>query len=113
MADCRIFFLQNHYFRGAKNLAVIDKPLRLHFKDKFHRTLLPELPLVAAAADTIEEQVYREDATGNAVVARARRWRTQVNGRKNNNKSQQPSRAEFTRRPRASKRSILEGYTQA
>jgi hypothetical protein len=36
---------------------------------------------------TIEEQVYREDATGNAVVARAQRWHPQVNGRRNNNKS--------------------------
>jgi hypothetical protein len=35
----------------------------------------------------IEEQKYREDATGNAVVARAQRWRPQVNGRKNVNKS--------------------------
>jgi hypothetical protein len=59
----------------------------------------------------IEEQVYREDAPGNAVVARAPRWRPQVNGRRNDNKSNLLGRAEFTRRPRASKRSILEGYT--
>jgi hypothetical protein len=60
----------------------------------------------------IEEQVYREDAPGNAVVARARRWRPQVNGRRNDNKSNLLGRAEFKRRPRASKRSILEGYTR-
>jgi hypothetical protein len=52
----------------------------------------------------------REDATGNAVVARAQRWRPQVNGRKNNNKSKLLGRAEFTRRPGAWKRSVLEGY---
>ena len=43
----------------------------------------------------------REVALGNAVVARARRWRPQVNGRKNNNKSKLLGRAEFTRRPGA------------
>jgi hypothetical protein len=42
---------------------------------------------------TIEEQVYREDAPGNAVVARARRWRPQVNGRRNDNKSNLLGRA--------------------
>jgi hypothetical protein len=31
----------------------------------------------------------REVAPGNAVVSRARWWRSQVNGRKNNNKSKQ------------------------
>jgi hypothetical protein len=41
----------------------------------------------------IEEQVYREDAPGNAVVARARRWRPQVNGRRNNNKGKLLGRA--------------------
>jgi hypothetical protein len=35
-----------------------------------------------------------------------------VNGRRNNNKGKLLGRAEFTRRPRASKRSILEGYTR-
>jgi hypothetical protein len=60
---------------------------------------------------TIEEQVYREDDPGNAVVARARR-RPQVNGRRNDNKSNLLGRAEFTCRSRASKWSILEGYTQ-
>jgi hypothetical protein len=43
----------------------------------------------------------REVAPGNAVVSRARWWRPQVNGRKNNNKSKQLGRAEFTRRPGA------------
>jgi hypothetical protein len=43
----------------------------------------------------------REVALGNAVVARARRWRPQENGRKNNNKSKLLGRAEFTRRPGA------------
>jgi hypothetical protein len=43
----------------------------------------------------------REVALGNAVVARARLWRPQVNGRKNNNKSKLLGRAEFTRRPGA------------
>jgi hypothetical protein len=41
----------------------------------------------------------REVALGKVVVARARRWRPQVNGRKNNNKSKLLGRAEFTRRP--------------
>jgi hypothetical protein len=61
---------------------------------------------------SIEEQVYREDAPGNAVVARVQRWQPQVNGRRNDNKSNLLGRAEFTRRPGASKRSILEGYTR-
>jgi hypothetical protein len=43
----------------------------------------------------------REVALSNAVVTRARRWRPQVNGRKNNNKSKLLGRAEFTRRPGA------------
>jgi Lhr-like helicase len=51
--------------------------------------------------NTIEEQVYREDAPGNAFVARARRWRFQVNSRRNDNKSNLLGRAEFTRRPGA------------
>jgi hypothetical protein len=71
-----------------------------------------EIVFPAARPRSIEEQVYREDAPGKAVVARARRWRPQVNGRRNDNKSNLIGRAEFTRRPRASKRSILEGYTR-
>jgi hypothetical protein len=47
---------------------------------------------------------------GNAVVAGARQWRPQVNGRKNNNKIKLLGRAEFTRRPGALKRSVLEWY---
>jgi hypothetical protein len=43
----------------------------------------------------------REVVPGNAVVAGARQWRPQVNGRKNNNKSKLLGRAEFTRRPGA------------
>jgi hypothetical protein len=44
-----------------------------------------------------------------AVAARARRWRPQVNGRKKtNNKRKLLGSAEFTRRPRAKKRSTLE-----
>jgi hypothetical protein len=43
----------------------------------------------------------REVVPGNAVVAGARQWRPQVNGRKNNIKSKLLGRAEFTRRPGA------------
>jgi hypothetical protein len=52
----------------------------------------------------------REVALGNAVVARTRRWRPQVYGRINNNKSKLLGRGELTRRPGARKRSVLEGY---
>jgi hypothetical protein len=58
----------------------------------------PTLPEDAADMyeyTTIEEQVYREDAPGNAVVARARRWRPEVNGRRNDNKSNLLGWAEF------------------
>jgi hypothetical protein len=49
----------------------------------------------------IDTEKALEVAPGNAVVTRARRWRPQVNGRKNNNKSKLLGRAEFTRRPGA------------
>jgi hypothetical protein len=64
-------------------------------------SLIPSFTLSLTSPSTKRINSSREVAPGNAVVASAQRWRPQVNGRKNNNKSKLLGRAEFTSRPGA------------